>query len=270
MSEVVGITRQREGQTESRETVGGVERAVVQSNHITEWLFMLHDDTKRRVIECFLETAKIALKGQNKKFQYILPDMTTKLIDIDGDEFSENDYGLAVTNDTNSQLLNQKLDTLAQAALQNQLLSFTSIMKLYGSSSLSEKQRMIEIDEARMQQRQQEMQQQQIQAEQQAAQQEAQMKQMELQLKDTMNQRDNETKLLIAQLQANSKQQEDDGIQEQEFTPEAKAKLLEQIREFDAKLKLEYAKLKQDDKHHEVDAEIKRKAANKKPANTSK
>jgi len=29
---------------------------------------MVHDDVKRRALECFLETAKIALKGRSKKF----------------------------------------------------------------------------------------------------------------------------------------------------------------------------------------------------------
>jgi len=36
MGEVMGITPQREGQVSNRETVGGVERAVLQSSHITE------------------------------------------------------------------------------------------------------------------------------------------------------------------------------------------------------------------------------------------
>ena len=36
MSEMVGITKQREGAISNRETVGGVERSVLQSSHITE------------------------------------------------------------------------------------------------------------------------------------------------------------------------------------------------------------------------------------------
>ena len=36
MSEVMGISPQREGQVSNRETVGGVERSVLQSSHITE------------------------------------------------------------------------------------------------------------------------------------------------------------------------------------------------------------------------------------------
>lgn len=138
MSEVVGITRQREGQISNRETVGGVERATLQSSHITEWLFVVHDDVKRRVLECFLETAKIAFKGRSKKFQYILSDNSMRIMDIDGDEFAEADYGLVVDNSQGTQELAQKLDMLAQAALQNQALSFSTIMRLYNSSSLAE------------------------------------------------------------------------------------------------------------------------------------
>jgi hypothetical protein len=36
MGEVMGITPQREGQVSNRETVGGIERSVLQSSHITE------------------------------------------------------------------------------------------------------------------------------------------------------------------------------------------------------------------------------------------
>jgi hypothetical protein len=74
MADVAGISKQREGQISNRETVGGVERATLQSSHITEWLFSIHDDVKKRALECFLETAKIAMKGRTKKFNYILPD----------------------------------------------------------------------------------------------------------------------------------------------------------------------------------------------------
>jgi hypothetical protein len=98
MSEVAGITKQREGQVSNRETVGGVERATLQSSHITEWLFVIHEDVKKRVLEAFIETAKIAMRGRSKKFQYILSDNSMKVMDIDGDEFAEADYGLVVDN----------------------------------------------------------------------------------------------------------------------------------------------------------------------------
>lgn len=268
MSDVAGISKQREGQISNRETVGGVERATLQSSHITEWLFVIHEDVKKRALECFLETAKIALKGKSKKFQYILSDGTMKITEIDGDEFAECDYGLVVDNSNAVQELHQKLDTLAQAALQNQTLNFSTIMKLYNSSSLAEKQRMVEKNEQELMQRQQEAQQQQQQMQQQQLEAQAQEKEAEMQLKDSLNKRDNETKILVATITANSYQQNMEPT-EPEFTEGEKAKLQESKRQFDKKLQLEKEKLNLNREKIKTDAELKRKALNK-PITTNK
>ena len=260
MSEVCGVTRQREGQISNRETVGGVERSTLQSSYITEWLYTTHEDVKKRVLECFLETAKIALKGRNKKFQYLLSDGSSKVMDIDGDEFAECDYGLTVDTSNAAQELNQKLDVLAQAALQNQALNFSTIMKLYNSCSLAEKQRMVEKCEQDMMQRQQEAQQQQQQMQQQQMEMQAQQKQAEMQLEDSINQRDNETKILIANINAESKSINS----EQEYSEKDKEALLEKIREFDERLKLDREKLALDKDKARMDNNIKRQSLNKK------
>lgn len=259
MSEVVGITRQREGQISNRETVGGVERATLQSSHITEWLFVVHDDVKRRVLECFLETAKIAFKGRSKKFQYILSGNSMRIMDIDGDEFAEADYGLVVDNSQGTQELAQKLDMLAQAALQNQALSFSTIMRLYNSSSLAEKQRLVERDEQAIQARNAQAQQQQLQTQQQIVQLENEQRLAEMQQKEQANIRDNETKIIVAQIQANSKE---DGISEPE-TDDDRANLREKIREFDEKMRLEKEKLSFEREKHSDDVRIKEKSLKK-------
>lgn len=260
MSDVAGISRQREGQISNRETVGGVERATLQSSHITEWLFVIHDDVKKRVIEAFMETAKIALKGRNKKFQYILSDNSNKIMDIDGDEFAECDYGLIVDNGNGAQELHQKLDMLAQAALQNQTLNFSAIMKLYNSSSLAEKQRMVERNEQELMERQQQQQQQQMQMQQQQMQMEAQQREADMQLKDAMNQRDNETKVLVATISAGS---QEDGVQAPEFTEEARANLMQRMKEFDSKLRLERDKLEEQKRKNRADEALRSEQINK-------
>jgi hypothetical protein len=265
MSEVVGVTRQREGQVSNRETVGGVERATLQSSHITEWIFTIHDDVKKRALECFLETAKIALKGRNLKFPYLLSDGSRRITEIDGDEFAEADYGLVVDNSNGVQDLSQKLDTLAQAALQNQIVSFSTIMKLYGSSSMAEKQRLVENDERRLQERQS----QQAQADQQLReaqlQQEAGIEQAKLEQIDRINQRDNETKIIVANIS-----HVDDGVTEPEYSQEAKDKLAESIRQFDARLKLDRDKLSLDRHKAEMDVQLKRQALARKPTTSNK
>lgn len=70
---------------------------------------------------------------------------------------------------------------------------------------------------------------------------EAQAKEAEMQLKDTLNQRDNETKIIVATISAQSNQ--DDGIQEPEVSEESKANLMQKMKEFDEKMRLERDKL---------------------------
>ena len=269
MSEVAGITKQREGQVANRETVGGVERATLQSSHITEYLFLIHDDVKKRTLEAFLETAKIALKGRSKKFQYLLSDGSIQIMNIDGDEFAEADYGLVVDNSNGLQELQQKMDMLAQAALQNQILNFSTIMKLYNSSSLAEKQRLVEKNEVELMTRQQQMQQQQMEAQQQQAQMQAQLQQAKMEQEYKMNSENNETKIIVAEINSQAEadrlamMNQDDGIEEPEFTEEARANLLEKMREFDKRLALDKERLAFDKDKAKTDAELKRKQLNK-------
>lgn len=255
MSEVVGITRQREGQISNRETVGGVERATLQSSHITEWLFTEHDNTKKRALECFLETAKIALRGGSKKFQYLMPDLSTKIIEIDGDEFAECDYGLVVDNSQGTQMLNERLDGLAQAALQNQLASLSTITQLYDTTSIAYKKRLLKNDEIATQQRQQQQLEQELQNQQQMKQAEIEAKMQELALTKQMNTQNNETKILIEQMKLQA-QGEQNNIEPQDDNK--REELLERIRQFDERLRFDKTK-------HKDDVRLKEKQINKKP-----
>lgn len=266
MSEVAGISKQREGQISNRETVGGVERATLQSSHITEWLFITHEDTKKRVLECFLETAKIAMRGKNKKFQYILPDLSTRIADIDGDEFAEADYGLVVDNSDGLQRLNSQIETLAQAALQRQSISFSTMLKIYNSSSLAEKQRLIEKDEQMLREQAAQQQQQALQAEQRKAEMEQQTEMAKMQQEDMLNQRDNDTRVLVATIAAQSKETPVEMPEDKSMSEGERAKLDEQIREFDKKHDLDRQRLEFDKSKADKDAELKLKQINKKPA----
>ena len=256
MGEVAGITRQREGQISNRETVGGVERSNLQSSHITEWLFTMHDDVKRRALECFLETAKIAMRGRNKKFQYITSDGAIKSLEIDGDTFADSDYGIVVDASPETQNLASKLDTLAQAALQNQTLSFSSIMKIYTSSSLSEIRRTIEKDEQAIQERQAEQAQQEQEIAQQQMQTQMEMKQAEMNFQDMLNQRDNDTKILIEHIKQSGNAENE--VPEVQDNSMERAKLDEQIRQFNERLAFDKTKLSKEIDIKEKDLAIKR------------
>ena len=201
MSEVCGVSAQREGQVSNRETVGGVERAVNQSSHITEYWFAQHENLKVRVLEAFLETAKVALRGkQNKKVQYILDDQTIQVLNMEGEDFAESDYGILISNTTKALELEAAIKQYAQAYIQNGG-SMSTVMDIYFSPSLLDMRRKLEIAEEELHQRSSESSQQQAKAQEQMMQQETQFRQSELELDDLKNQRDNDTKRYIAELQ---------------------------------------------------------------------
>ena len=268
---MAGISKQREGQISNRETVGGVERATLQSSMITETLFSVHDSIKKRVLECFLETAKIALRGRKKKFDYILDDGSKKLMEIDGDEFAECDYGLVVDNSNGTQELNQKIDTLAQAALQNQSLDFSTIMKIYTTKSTAEKTRMVENNEKQRREEAMQQQQQQLQMQQAQLQQQAQQAQAEQELKYRMFQEEMENNLLVAQI--NSKAEADrlqlmggaDAMTMEQKLSLEREKLSENARQFNEKLALD-KKAQADDarlKEQQIKASVKKSTSKK-------
>jgi hypothetical protein len=259
IGEIMGISKQREGQISNRETVGGVERATLQSAHITKWLFFIHDDVKKRVLECLLETAKIALRGRKKKFSYILSDGAERIMEIDGDEFAECDYGLVVDNSNGTQELNQKLDTLGQAALQNQLISFSTLMKLYTTTSMAEKQRLVEGSEKRLLEQRQQQQQQQLQMQQQQIQASAQIEQQKMQLQYQMNKDNNEAKLLVAQINSQAESQRY-AIMNQGTVAnnsQKERKLSEQVRQFDERMRQQADKLEFDKRKHDDEVRLK-------------
>lgn len=264
VGDLAGISRQREGQVSNRETVGGVERATLQSSHSTEWLFFPHDSVKKRVLECLLEVAKIAYKGRKVKFDYILSDGSKKTMEFEGDEFAECDYGLVVDNSNSLQELNQKLEGLAQAGLQNGM-DFSTIMYVFTTDSLADKRRKVEAEERRKREEAMQQQQQQMQIQQQQIQANMQMAQQKMQMDYQMHQEKLETEIVVAQINSMAESQrfammnhdnDEANIIERE-------KMAEEARQFDAKLKLDNKKLDIEQQKAKDDARLKEKQINK-------
>lgn len=144
LGEIAGVSAARQGQIQTREAVGNVEREVAQSSHITEYWFLEHDHVKIRVLECLLETAKFAWRDKkNKKIQYVLDDGATMLFDIEGAQFNECEYGLQITDGSSSHELLQTMKQLAHAGIQNGLITFSQLLDIYSTESISSIRRKI-------------------------------------------------------------------------------------------------------------------------------
>ena len=203
---ISGITEQRMGAVSSNELVGNVERSVVQSSHITEPLFWVHNQCKRHVLNMLLNTAKGAWQQTGKKkLQYIFDNGERSYIDIQ-DKFYYEDMDVFVT-DTSKDIENvEKLRQLIQPAMQNgaSLLEAAEILTNDNFNIIKQKLK-------EMQQRQEQLQQQQQQAQQEQAVQLQQMqneqKQQELMLEEARMDldrykidQDNATKIAVAEI----------------------------------------------------------------------
>ena len=205
---ISGITSQREGAVSSSEMVGNVERAVVQSSHITEPLFWVHNQCKRRVLNMLLNTAKGAWEETGKqKLQYIFDNGERAFLDITP-KFYYEDMDVFVS-DTSKDLENiQKLQQLIQPAMQNgaSLLEAAEILTNDNFNIIKQKLKDMQTRQEQMQQQQQEaeaQQQQQLQQMQnEAKQQELMLQEAQMDLQRYQIDQDNQTKIAVAQINA--------------------------------------------------------------------
>ena len=153
IQDIVGITPQRKGAIESRETVGGVERSVKQSSLNTAKYFSIHDDFVNRALNAYIETAKIAWRDQNFKRQFILSDGSQSILDFDGGSFCETEYGIYSTNSAVDKDMMNTLKSLVQPFMQNGGV-LSMVMELYRTQDPAALQRKFETFEEQIRQQQ--------------------------------------------------------------------------------------------------------------------
>lgn len=205
---ISGITQQREGAVSTSEMVGNVERSVVQSSHITEPLFWVHNQCKRRVLNMLLNTAKGAWEETGKqKLQYIFDNGERAFLDITP-KFYYDDMDVFVS-DTSKDLQNiQKLQQLIQPAMQNgaSLLEAAEILTNDNFNIIKQKLKDMQTRQEQIQQQQQEaeaQQQQQLQQMQnESKQQELMLQEAQMDLQRYQIDQDNQTKIAVAQINA--------------------------------------------------------------------
>lgn len=207
VSEISGVSKQREGSVASNELVGNVERSIVQSAHITEPWFWVHNQVKKEALTMLLDTSKVAWKDNKRCLHYILDDATRAFITL-SDEFFYEDMDIFIDDTTKNQQQVEALKQLMQPAMQNgaSLLDIAEIITMDNISMI--KSRLEEIEQKRMEQ-QQAMEQAQAEREQQAIQMQNEIKEEELMIKEAEMDlekykidQDNATKITVAQLNA--------------------------------------------------------------------
>ena len=206
VSELSGVSDQREGSINQYELVNNVNRAITQSALITEPLFWVHDQVKKRAFTMLLNTAKEVYKQSGKKkLNFVFDDGTRSFLDI-SESFLFEDFDVFISDATKDTQNLEMIKSLYQPAMQNgaTLLDIAEIMTLDNVNLIKDKLEEIEV-------KRQKIQEQQMQQEQQAAaqlqQMENEMREQELMLDEAKLEldkykidKDSETKIVVAEL----------------------------------------------------------------------
>lgn len=277
LSEISGVSKQREGAIASNELVGNVERSVVQSAHITEPWFWVHNQVKKEAITMLLNTTKYVWKDNKTELHYILDDATRAFITLSEDFFYE-DYDIFVEDTTKNQQQIEALRNLMQPAMQNgaSLLDIAEIITMDNVTMI--KGKLEEIEQKRMEQ-QQAMEEAQAQREQQMIQMQNEVKEEELMIKEAEMDlekykidSDNATKITVAQLNAyrgvEDMDQDNNGIPDpieiaNQALAERKQASDEASKQFEFNTKLREQKMKKEIEDKKIELEKQKLEAQK-------
>ena len=209
---LTGITPQRRGAIDNRETVGGVERSVMQSSHITEEWFSIHDNTKVRALRALLEAAKIAYSGQSFVKEYVMDDGTKGMLEFDYSVYKEACYGVDVTNASDDMQTLQYIKSLGERYLQASG-SFAMAAEIARTKDAASIVRKLQDHEEMIQQQQQQQAEADREAQMQMAQQMQEMEMMKIQIEQEekaldrefdawKTEQDNMTRITVAEINA--------------------------------------------------------------------
>lgn len=142
----IGVTPQMEAQISANEAVTNTKQNLIQSSHIIQPYFQLHNTIKSSVLQAMIDTARVAYAlYKPEKLSYVLDDMSVAMLDIDMDLLDSTTIGIFVANSTKAEEAKQVVQQLAQAALQNQQAELGDIIKVIRASSIDEAEELLEV-----------------------------------------------------------------------------------------------------------------------------
>lgn len=259
LMQLSGVTPQRMGDISPSELVGNVQASLATSATVTEPWFQVHNWTKQRVLEALIEVAKETLSTSSKKLQYVADDMATVFFEIDGNEFSNAEYGVFVTNSAKDTQILDMLKQLTQAAMQNDKIQMSNVIDIMMGESIADIKNKLIQAEAKQAQAKQAEQQQAIEGQQKSTQMLVEDKIKERDWKSSENQLDRESKERVATIGTFFKQPDTD--MDNDGVPDVLEimKHTDDIRLKEKELDLRQQEIKQTAKDNEADRKLKSK-----------
>tara|TARA_B100000963_G_scaffold353538_1_gene368392 strand:+ start:1234 stop:3447 length:2214 start_codon:yes stop_codon:yes gene_type:complete len=200
---ISGVNRQRQGAVGPYEGKATSQQAIVQSSHITEDIFRKYSRFEQRELQGLIDYSKEAwLSG--KKGMYVMPDMTTEMIDIDSIQHMETEYGIFVSDAGRDQDKLEQAKALSQSMIQNGVPA-SAVLDLFDTENYAGIKDKIE----RAEKAQKELEQQQQQAQQAAQVEQQKTQQMQIQQDALEKEKDRQLQIELALIKAEATDSQD-------------------------------------------------------------
>lgn len=212
ISDVAGITKQREGQIEASAAVTNTQETILRSSVITEAAyFSPHDKVWEEVMSSMVKVAQKTLKTSAIK-QYVLDDLSVATLDATDADISDGSFGVFMSNNQKDHEVFETIKQLSLTLLQNEQANFSDIFTILKTDSIEEAETVIKKSEQR---REQQMQQQQKMEQEQA---EMQAQAVERQMEHELNKinLENQGDIVIKQMEIDANQ----GDRDQDAIPD--------------------------------------------------
>jgi hypothetical protein len=125
----------------------------MQSSYVLEPYFELHNVIKKDVLQALIETAKTAYSlNPPECLSYVLDDMSVQMLRFDEETInllSNSTYGIFVTSSSDAFNIKKTIESLAHAAVQNNNITMSDIIKVLKSSDMQSAEEILETAETK-------------------------------------------------------------------------------------------------------------------------
>lgn len=151
--DIIGINRQRKGQTYASDLQGVNERAVFQSTVITDMIFNLFEEFTEKELQGMLDLSKFTNIDGLRKVWYET-ELGAQLLEINPDDYANADLGVYLDSSSEAIARKNKIEGTVQAMIQNNVRPSTvvEILKSTNIAELTEKLKKIEEIQAQVEQ----------------------------------------------------------------------------------------------------------------------
>jgi len=148
--ESVGLPDTVLGQISPSAEVGNTKQQIVQTSHILEPYFDLHNHVKKNVLEAMYEVTKTAwIENPPGTIDYVLDDMSRHSLFVDIGLLESSTIGIFVSNSAKSEETKDLIRQLAHAAMQNQMAELSDVIAVVRQEGTQEAEETLKAAETK-------------------------------------------------------------------------------------------------------------------------